>query len=270
MKLGVIDECAAPKKMVPVFAVAKEKVGVSVLYNSIYRGQDAASILHRYGKHTQAELYQMWLNGQGNPANPPGRSTHECRSDGVPYPGPIGRKLRYWQVGFDVNDAYIAATKTAFANLKHHKLGRKFIAVSVEAFQPYPGSSEFHHLNLKKKPIIRLPDLKKGSKGKRVYALTTKLALIPRPSKYGDKGETYFSWSHRTRAFGVGVEKAVKKFQRDHHLQADGIVGPQTSAQIKTSWKHAQNHGQPKTKEPAHHKSEKPSKKSHGKASRKK
>jgi len=108
--------------------------------NSIYRGQDAASILHRYGKHTQAELYASLPAGT---ANPPGRSTHELRSDGVSYQGPIGRKLEWWQQGFDVNDGDVdkligAASKHGWVLLK-----------------PYRAGVEFHHLNFASKPHPR-------------------------------------------------------------------------------------------------------------------
>jgi hypothetical protein len=72
--------------------------------SSIYRGEDAAAILHRHGKSTQAEIHRQL------PAisNPPGFSQHELRSDGVGNPHvPRGGHLHEWQVGVDSggNDA---------------------------------------------------------------------------------------------------------------------------------------------------------------------
>ena len=117
--------------------LAKWSGGAEV--NSIYRGQDAAAILHAHGKHTQAEIHQMF------PAisNPPGRSTHELRSDGVAYPGPIGRHLEWWQQGFDVNDSEVAAFKL---HASRH---------GWELFQPYSRGVEFHHLNFRSRPVPR-------------------------------------------------------------------------------------------------------------------
>lgn len=109
--------------------------------NSIYRGQDAAAILHKHGKSTQAELYQLFLQGRGNPANSPGHSTHELRSDAAAYPGvPYGQPLPWWCQGFDVNDSDVYRVIAA---------GRRY---GWRIWQPYPSSSEFHHLNFAVQP----------------------------------------------------------------------------------------------------------------------
>jgi hypothetical protein len=135
LRLSVLDGCAVPRPLYPVLRKLKHESGCT--FNSVYRGDDAAGILHRHGKHTQRELYETLPAGT---ANPPGRSTHELRSDGVPYPGPIGRKLRWWQCGLDVNDWEIShVIDTA------KKLG-------WELFQPYPSGTEYHHLNFRRRP----------------------------------------------------------------------------------------------------------------------
>lgn len=108
--------------------------------NAIYRGEDAKAILHAHGKHTQGELYRELPAGV---ANPPGRSTHELRSDGVAYRGPIGRKLEWWQEGIDVNDN----------NVLPMKLDAEFHGWIL--FQPYKTGVEFHHLNFLHRPIAR-------------------------------------------------------------------------------------------------------------------
>lgn len=67
------------------------------------------------------------------------------------------------------------------------------------------------------------PILKRGSKGEYVYALQT--ALINRGydlGSYGVDGD-----------FGKATEAAVKKFQKDNGLTADGVVGPKTWAALE-------------------------------------
>lgn len=111
--------------------------------NAIYRGDDARAILHRHGKHTQRELYLSLPRGV---ANPPGRSTHELRSDGAAYRGPIGRKLQWWQEGIDVNDN----------NVLSMILEARFHGWFL--FQPYRAGVEYHHLNFRRRPIARTAD----------------------------------------------------------------------------------------------------------------
>lgn len=107
--------------------------------NSIYRGQDAAAILHRHGKHTQAEIHQE------KPAisNPAGVSTHELKSDGVAYMIPRGGNLQWWQEGFDVNDGDVDAMK------------RRAQHYGWVLFQPYKRGIEFHHLNFAHQPTCK-------------------------------------------------------------------------------------------------------------------
>ena len=126
----VIDGCPCNPLIAPYFALLLHEVGAHA--NSIYRGQDAAAILHHHGHHTQAELYATMPAGT---CNPPGRSTHELRSDGVAYPGPVGRQLSWWQQGIDVDDYYVPAMKYAA-----HRHGWWL-------HQPYTSGVEFHHLN---------------------------------------------------------------------------------------------------------------------------
>jgi hypothetical protein len=122
----------------PYFALLAKEAKATI--NSIYRGSDAAWLLHRYGKHTQAELYATLPAGT---ANPPGRSTHELRSDGVAYGGPVGRHLEWWQQGIDVNDGDVRRMIKAAESHGWH------------LFQPYHAGVEFHHLNFYHKPVAR-------------------------------------------------------------------------------------------------------------------
>jgi hypothetical protein len=135
----VIQGCPCNAMIAPYFALLVKDTGATV--NSIYRGEDAAAILHRHGKHTQAELYRTLPAGT---ANPPGRSTHELKSDGVAYPRvPLGHGLEDWQEGIDVNDGDVGRMK---ARAAHY---------GWELKQPYKSGVEFHHLNFARRPTCK-------------------------------------------------------------------------------------------------------------------
>ena len=67
------------------------------------------------------------------------------------------------------------------------------------------------------------PTIRKGSKGEAVTRAQTLLE-----SKGYDLGRCGVDG-----AFGSATEKAVREFQRDHGLAADGIVGPKTWAELE-------------------------------------
>lgn len=130
----------------PVYADIAPYIAICVndakaTVNSIYRGPEAAGILNKHGKHTQAQLYEMFRRGRGAPANQPGFSTHELKSDGVAYPHtPRGGALPWWAQGFDVNDSDVPAVMRE-ARKHGWALG-----------QPYKAGVEFHHLNFLTQP----------------------------------------------------------------------------------------------------------------------
>lgn len=138
MRYSVIDGCPCPRPLYPILKKLKKETGC--VYQSIYRGSDVEALLNKYGKHSQAYLYEHQGTEGIGPANPPGRSTHELRSDGVAYPGPVGRKLKWWQCGIDVDDADVA--KLIVAAHRH----------GWTLFRPYPSGSEYHHLNFARRP----------------------------------------------------------------------------------------------------------------------
>jgi hypothetical protein len=144
LRYVVIDGCPVPRLLAKRIRLLKKDVP-SARLQSCYRGKDAEKLLHAHGKHSQAELYAGWIARRPgfNPANPPGRSSHELRSDGVAYTGPVGRKLPWWCCGMDFDDAHTGALIAA-ASRRGWVLRR-----------PYPAGSEFHHLNFERKPRIR-------------------------------------------------------------------------------------------------------------------
>lgn len=141
-----VQGCPVPRQLATVIKPSLAATGATL--TSCYRGSDpqGSAILHAHGKHTQEQLYDGWIRRLPGflPANRPGTSTHELRSDGVAYPGPVGRVLEWWQCGMDVDDAHVDA-------FIRHLAGR-----GVTARRPYPSGSEHHHINLTRRPPLRL------------------------------------------------------------------------------------------------------------------
>lgn len=124
MDFRVIDGCPCPTEVAAQVFMVLRQAGQTA--SSIYRGDDAKAILHAHGKHTQAEIHQMFPTI----SNPPGLSEHECRSDGVGKAGPSGRVLPPWQVGVDsgadsdADKAAIEASAQSFGWVVHHHYQR--------------------------------------------------------------------------------------------------------------------------------------------------
>jgi hypothetical protein len=233
MEFVVIDECAVPAQLGAEVQRIKEEAGASL--NSCDRSPEAEPILRRFGKKSQRELFEGFRRGLPgfNPANPPGRSTHERRNDGVAFPGPAGIPLRYWQVGMDwTNPAAVveAAKESGFT-----------------ATVTYPNNSrEAHHINFRKEPRIKIMILKRGSRGPLVQILTRRLAKIRSP-----KTDKPYLPAAKMR-YDPEVESAVKRFQQEHHQKADGIYGPQTHRQLKVAlrrWKQTRDKQREKRQE---------------------
>lgn len=114
--------------------------GVQFRLNSADR---RLGVAERFGKSSQAALWLCWQQRRPgcNPANPPGRSTHELRSDGVAYRGPVGRRLLWWQLGLDVENA---------AGLVRWLNNHGYLA-----HRPYESRSERHHVNFRRNPRRR-------------------------------------------------------------------------------------------------------------------
>lgn len=144
MSYVIVQDCPVPAKLAPFLRVVLAESGARL--QSCYRGADATALLHQCGKSSQAELYKGYADHRPgfNPANPPGRSTHELRSDGAAYPNvPVGGALQWWQCGIDIDDAHVVAFIAACA--KHGWV----------AWRPYSAGSEYHHVNFRKPPVLQ-------------------------------------------------------------------------------------------------------------------
>jgi len=209
----VIDNCPVPAELADEIQRIKEISGAHL--NSCDRSPEAEPILRRHGKHSQRELFDAFQRHEpgANPANPPGRSTHERRNDGVAYPGPAGEQLEYWQVGMDWDNppAAIAAAQ---------KLG--WIATVT-----YPNSPhEAQHVNFRKEPETGLPSPKPGDDGPDVRRITHVLATIRSPLN----NQPYLpeAFPH----YGPKVTAAVERFQKEHHQKVNGKIDAATVTQL--------------------------------------
>lgn len=137
----VIQGSPFPASIAPYFALLVRDCRATV--NSGYRGTDAAAILHKHHKSTQAELYK---NLPAGVANPPGFSSHELYSDGNKLFGvPRGHRLPAWRCGIDVNDQDVPGMIRAAR-------ARGWVLV-----QPYTSGAERHHLNFARQPRPKGP-----------------------------------------------------------------------------------------------------------------
>lgn len=218
MKYELINCKPVPARLAPELRALG--IGRDIILTSGLRTQDAVNYARRRGcsLSSQAELYNGWVRRLPgyNPANPPGRSTHELRNDGVAFRGPAGMPLRYWQVGLDLGNR----AKAQLACQRARKRG--WIATIT-----YPGNPrEGHHVNFRREPRIKVfRPLRKGHRGPRVAVMTARLAYLGYLSGVSPK--------RGTGGFGDKVEAAVKEFQKKHGLKRDGIYGKHTAAQLK-------------------------------------
>lgn len=227
MKFEVVDGCPVPVKVVAAVRECKRRSGQ--VLTSCFRGPEAASILHRFGKRSQPELYWGWLHRLPgfNPANPPGYSTHECHNDGPAFPN--------YRQGARIPDELVGQDWT-----NGWKVAQTYREMGIPAALTYPTSArEKQHVNVRvivaKWRWRRAPKpLRKGSKGKRVLALAKDLSVCRRPHSGGQR---YITATLLTDPsfYGASIEAAVKSFQRDHGLRVDGAAGQMTLHQIAVS-----------------------------------
>jgi peptidoglycan hydrolase-like protein with peptidoglycan-binding domain len=221
VRFEVIDSCPVPTELADEIREIKRKTGA--VLNSCDRSPEAEPLLRQHGKMSQRQLFEGWVARRPgfNPANPPGRSTHERRNDGIAYLGPAGMPLRYWQVGMDWSnsEAVLAAAR-----------GRGWIATLTYPSNPLEG----HHVNFRHEPKLpRTRVLKVGSRGADVALMQRRLHRLCSPFD----GGRYLKGKPKGvgNVFGEETAEALKRFQTEHKLTADGIYGEQSHAQLLVS-----------------------------------
>ena len=224
MNFVVIDSCPVPAQLGPELRSIKAMSRATLV--SCDRSPAAEALLAKLGKKSQRQLYELFQQGRGNPANRPGQSTHERRNDGVAYPGPRGARLPYWCVGMDWTDAP-AVVQAAKAE--------GYIAVVTYPSNPREG----HHINFRREPLFKplFKPLQRGSRGPRVLMLTRRLSALVSPANH----EPYLDGARPT--FDAATEDAVRRFQSEHKQLVDGIYGPLTHKQLITSRRRQRRHG---------------------------
>lgn len=95
-------------------------------------------VAEAYGKSSQAALYRLYVSGRGYPANPPGRSSHELRSDGnAIYRRAAGIPISRRMLGIDAIDDGCENTC--------EQLIRTLNELGIKAQKPYTSGAEAHH-----------------------------------------------------------------------------------------------------------------------------
>jgi len=219
-----IDGCPVPVAKADVVRECKRRSG-GVL-QSCYRGDDpeGVAILNRNGKHSQRQIVNATAAERaawgvlGTP-NPVGRSTHEGYSDGVAYPGPVGRPLEDWQIGEDWRDEDI------------ERVMRAYTEMGLAPIHPYAAGVEYHHVNPTKPPRLFRP-LKRGSIGPRVGLLTHRIRIIEQHHPRAERPKKLCPYTGR---YGDAVWAHVKALQYNLGLKPDGIVGPVTWRNIEAA-----------------------------------
>src|SRR5215831_12497715 len=152
--------------------VAAISVRADAPITSCAREQAAGPFLRELGKMSQQQLYDCSVafkrsnhcpdhcHGNCNPANPPGKSTHERFNDGLAYTfWPPFLKLPVWARGIDVQRDRVGA----FCD----EARREGFTVTLT----YPGSAkEAQHVNFRRKPKLDLwsvRPLREGMSGPR-------------------------------------------------------------------------------------------------------
>jgi len=138
-------------------------------------------VAERYGKRSQAALFSCFqrsvglggrcppeCSGNCSPANPPGQSSHECRSDGRAFGSRAqGAKLAFWELGLDASDT--------------QRLLKVLDSLGYGARLTYPNSArEKHHINFTRDPGPVLPDTGPNAKAVKVSAAAARPKAAPK------------------------------------------------------------------------------------------
>ncbi len=203
--------------------------------NSCAREAAAEPFLRQLGKMSQQQLFDCFrdrkrlgkcpdrCHGNCNAANPPGKSTHERRNDGVAYALWLPFfKLPVWARGIDVQRDRVAA----FCKEARDE--------GFTVTLTYPGSTdEAQHVNFRKQPkfnIWKTRPLRPGMQGPRGSLVVRLLWALVDPQT----GKPYLDRHIRPHGkMTPPVVAAINAFQHDHHLPVTGVVGIHTMRALR-------------------------------------
>jgi hypothetical protein len=217
--------------------VAAISVRADAPITSCARERAAEPFLRELGLHSQVQLWDCAqarirtgrcppaCGGNCNPANPPGRSTHERRNDGVAYTWWVPFfPLPAWARGIDVQRDRVAAFCA--------EARRAGFTVTLT----YPGSpAEAQHVNFRKRPKLNLWSVRPlgpGASGPRVRAVVRLLWSLEDPQT---KKRYLDPQIHPHGRYTQEVARAVRAFQHDHHQLEDGEVGIDTIRALRAA-----------------------------------
>ncbi len=186
---------------------------------AVFSADRREGVAERFGKMSQAALFRGWVQRRPgfNPANPPGRSSHELRSDGNwVYDRPAGATLPNYMLGLDVVCGSTAAPIVRWLN-EH----------GYSAVCPYPDTREAHHMVFTRDPVKNarkrlqkyqhrtLIPGKHGDDVRRAQAMLRDLGFIPANRKLG-------------KLFGPRMALAVRAFRKANGFGKRAMIGPRT------------------------------------------
>ncbi len=133
---------------VPMFrcqAWALKDARLSGVHFTVNSADRRYGVAEKYGKQSQKALYDGYAAGKPGyfPANRPGFSAHELRSDGSPFYGRRGAKIPRYKLGIDVVNRPGGDARQLTQWLNDHGYGAK---------RPYSVNSERHHMSFTKSP----------------------------------------------------------------------------------------------------------------------
>jgi lysozyme len=190
--------------------------GGHLIVNSADRRKGVAE---KFGKQSQAALWEGWNARKPGffPANPPGFSSHELRSDGHAFYGPRGKAIPNYKLGIDAVHRLGGDAHLVVSWLNRH---------GYEAKRPYAASSERHHFSFAKSPATNARKRLRAWKAAGRKPNATKVSqrgidLIKKYEGYRAKpykpvaGEQFWTWGYGHYGPDVPLPTSGKTISKD-------------------------------------------------------
>lgn len=119
--------------------------GHLLVYSADRRDSVIKAFNKKYGTDLLSQKY-LWEHQHDPgffPANPPGFSSHELRSDGIPFYGKRGEPIPWWKLGIDAVNVPGGDAARVVTWLNAHGYGAR---------RPYTSRKERHHFSFTRSP----------------------------------------------------------------------------------------------------------------------